>query len=122
MKGIRLPSMDCGEMMDILHYLFEEDLHVSTTEEVQSISKTRKLIYEDLYGREYKYAVTVDAPSSRQSSNDTYPSDGYEEMSDLVPFDPEQPIKYTHKKYVPATDFNENSVQPFGLVLDAPLS
>lgn len=131
MSGIRLLEMESSEMLDVLHYLFEEDLHVSSAEEVQSISKTRTVIYKSLYNKDYKYAVSVSNggesggayASGEYFDEDVFPEDSpLGEESELTPFDPDiEPMK-SHKKYVPPTDFNPESSRPFGTTLDTPLN
>lgn len=112
--------MDAPEMLDILHYLFEEDFLSTHPEMVEAKSDIRALIYETLYEKEYKYKV--------KKSDNTYNASGqalsdglygdYEKEEDLKPFDP---LAGPTKPYTPPTDFDENSSLPFGGLLDGPL-
>jgi hypothetical protein len=130
MSGVQLASLDADDMVDVLHYMFEEDMHVATVEEVQSISKAREIIYRDLYDRDYKYSITVNSSSSSNNSNgymtasgeDYYPEDGLQGEDPIVPFDPDKPPGSVTKGYTPATEVREDWNQPFGLKVDAPLN
>jgi hypothetical protein len=122
MSGLVLEEMEASHMLDVIHFLFEDDLSVSTAEQVESKSQTRGIIYDELYGTGYKYRLD----SGRKSGGSrTYLADGSELprdgfYGDLAPFDPEPGIG-TSKPYVPPTDFDVDSPLPFGSVLDAPV-
>lgn len=124
MSGLVLEEMEASSMLDVLHYLFEEDLHVSTAEEVEAKSETRRIIYDDLYGTGYKYRLDSKGRSRsaggtmRLADGTTLPEDGF--YGDLEPFDPGADIR-TRKPYVPPTSFDADSPLPFGTALDAPL-
>jgi len=118
-------------MLDVLHYMFEEDMHVRSAEEVTSISKSREIIYKDLYGKDYKYSVTVTNNSTVRSRNsgeyltasgeDLYPDDGFFENDDQDEY--ESYIENNKvKDYFPPTEFNEDKLNPFGSVIDPPLN
>lgn len=115
--------MDSIEMVDVLHYLFEDDLDSSTAEQAEAKSSARTVVYESLYGVAYKYKMKGSKSSS--SGYSTYadgssiPSDGFYGGTDVDAFDPAVP-KVT-KPFVPATEFNPDSPLPFGKDLDAPL-
>jgi hypothetical protein len=121
--------MESDDMLDVLHYMFEEDMHVSTLEEVQSISKAREIIYKDLYNREYKYSITVDssAPSDNfdgmmsASGGEFYPEEDAQGNTSIIPFDPNKPVGSVTKKFIPATNVREDLSQPFGVDVDEPL-
>jgi hypothetical protein len=131
MSGVKLTSLESDDMLDVLHYMFEEDMHVATIEEVQSISRAREIIYRDLYNKEYKYSVTVEGSSSQsQGSNgmmtasgeEFYPEDGLQGEDPIVPFDPNSPSKKVTKGYIPPSEPREDWVKPFGINVDAPLN
>ena len=110
--------MRANDMLDVLHYFFEDDLSAASAEQSEARSKTREAIYRDLYLTEYKYAVKS---TSGNASGDYLPKDFDEPLDsnekEIVPFDP---LKAPTKPFVPATQFNPNAVKPFGNVLDAP--
>ena len=105
--------MDSVSMMDVLHYFFEEDTsRVSTAEQSDAIADMRKNLYR-MYGTTYKYA-----PAKKSSSSSTtYGGDSFDDF-DVAPFDP---ANQETKPFIPATDFNPDSANPFGKVLDAPI-
>lgn len=116
MNGIVLEELDTPELVDILHYMFEEDLMASTKEESDVKDEVRKTIYRDLYNTEYLFGI------SERSSKRTYTASGEfleDSYDDIVPFDPT--VKQERKGYIAPTNFDENSSKPFGDILDGPL-
>jgi hypothetical protein len=109
-SGLKLAEMDSSDMVDVLHYYFEDDLSVVSQEEVAAKSESRSVIYRTLYGTTYKYRVDTGVKSTTASGSHSY--------DDLVPFDPSNSVT---KPYVPPTDFDADMSKPFGTVLDAPL-
>lgn len=109
MSGLKLAEMDAADMVDVLHYYFEDDLNIVSQEQVAAKSESRSVIYRTLYGTTYKYKVETGVTSSASGSSS---------YDDLVPFDPSNSVT---KPYVPPTDFNPDMEKPFGIVLDAPL-
>ena len=94
-------------MLDVLHYLFEDDLSVYSAEQFESKNKIRKSVYPILLGKPYKFSTTD------QSSNQ-YDLDDYSA--------PEQKISREVKPYMPPTNFNPDAPNPFGSALrEAPL-
>ena len=121
MNGVNLEELEVSDMLDVIHYMFEEDMRIPSAEVAEAISKSRSILYRELYGREYEYAVGtnkmfagegIDAPLEHSSYND----------DDISPFDPTWGTRATAAKpFIPATDFNPDAVNPFGTTLDAPL-
>ncbi len=99
MHGINLPEMDLSDMLDVIHYFYEEDLNFSSHEQLQMTEKRRVHIYREMYQTEYKYQVSGSSDS-------------------VTPFDP---AAGEAKPYIPPTDFDPDSYSPFGSVLDAPI-
>lgn len=126
MSGLRLTEMDAEDMLDVLHFFFESETAFVSPEQASEMTRIRKRLYEGLYERKYKYgqAVTDTEFKSKvqgqasDGSFDEYPYDD-EDVSDLQPFDPARP-PMTHKPFVPATDFNPESDDPFDGLLDGP--
>lgn len=85
-------------MLDVIHYLFEEDARFTNAEEAEALSAMRTQIYANMYGQTYKYAVSSKS-STRTSANGS---------NDLKP-------------YIPPTDVDLDSPMPFGSDLDSPL-
>jgi hypothetical protein len=103
MSGLHLASMEASDLLDVLHYLFEEDLRVSSGEEAKAVEESRKLIYGNLYNRPYKYART-------QSNSTSTGGDSFDDFAPITPYTPSKP-----KPYIPPTDFDPNSGIP-GLI------
>ena len=108
--------MPARDMLDVIHYFFEDDLNYSTAEQAEARDKTRDSIYAELYNSTYKY--------SRQTSSGAYvPLSENEDDADALeekmpePFNPAQ----KPKAYVAPTKLDENAVKPFGTLLDAPM-
>lgn len=112
-SGLKLSEMEAAEMTDVLHYLMEEDMRYTSAEEAEAVSAYRTQIYL-LYNKTYKYGVS----SKNQQNGRTYiPKNA---GSDIGFDDPVFNTGET-KPYIPPTDFNPDSVLPFGSDLDAPL-
>lgn len=91
-----------SDMLDIVHFFFEEDSRYQSQEEVESVSAVRSQIYETLYGVPYRYKAKS---SGKTKSNTT---------SDFPDVDEVKP-------YIPPTEFDPESSNPFGSSLEAPL-
>jgi len=122
MNGIRLGEMESSDMLDVIHYLFEEDMAAASGEQAEARSNVRTILYKSFYEREYQYKLDSSSKSKGSYGSSSTYADGspIEPMEDLVPFDPLEQAKPT-KPYVPPTEFNPDSVMPFGTTLDAPL-
>ena len=99
-------------MLDVLHYLFEEDLSVSTNEELDAKNKIRKTIYTQIYNKNYSFGNT---------NSDSFNSYDY----GLDDIDAPVNIPATRnqtKPYFPPTNFDPDAANPFGAALrEAPL-
>jgi hypothetical protein len=112
--GIVLEELESSDMIDVLHFMFEEDALGPSGEYLEARSSLRTSIYSNLYKEEYNYKV-----GSKGSGNFS-PGDYNSSMAngeDLVPFDP---MNAATKPYVPTTDFDPNSSLPFGGLIEAP--
>lgn len=103
-----------SDMLDVIHYIFEEDATFTSREHLESRELFRKKMYPEMYNRPYKYFRATSTPSSGISGADFNEN----EFEDLSPVDP---LKPPTKGYVPPTDFDPERPNPFGGVLDAPL-
>lgn len=104
-------------MLDVIHYIFEEDSVYISKEHLETREVFRKRMFQEMYGRPYNYfrgSSSSDGSSYLNDSEQTSQND----FDDMSPVDP---LKPPTKGYVPPTDFNPNSPKPFGSVLDAPL-
>lgn len=109
-------------MLDVIHFLFEDDMAAASGEQAEARSQVRTILYREFYEKEYKYKGDSSSKSGHRSSGPTY-ADGspIDTFDDLEPFDPLEQSKPT-KPFIPATNFDPDSVLPFGKDLDAPLS
>jgi hypothetical protein len=118
MHGVDLLSMEATDMIDVIHYLFEQDTIFVSEEQMRSHSGVRVAIYETLYGVPYKYKV----PDKKTGNQRAYVAEDMETLSteesrDIKPFNPkEQPTK----PFTPATTFDPEAANPFG-GLDSPM-
>jgi hypothetical protein len=103
MSNVDLLSLDASDMLDVIHYIFEEDVMVSSEDEEQFKSATREALYDVFYGKPYKYK------SRKSSANTVFGADG-EIYEDLKPFDP--------------TNNSQGNQNPtsFGVGIDEPLN
>jgi hypothetical protein len=117
MSGVRLLEMTASDMLDVIHFLLEEDLTSAANQE-QSDAKdqVRQQIYSSMYKTEYAY-------SAKKQTDFSALDDPLGEDDDMpVPVDPfERSGSTKPKPYTPATNFDPDAINPFGSVLDAPL-
>lgn len=109
-------------MLDVVHYFFEDDLLSESAEYSEAKSKMRSRLYQDMYETTYKYPVGDSGKSynySTASGDSDLPSEGFAEEG-LDPFDPDRPDKGPTKPFVPATEFDPDTPNPFGQLLDPP--
>ena len=105
-----------SDMLDVLHYYFEEDaLWSSTAEHAEAKDAVRSQVYAELYNKTYNYGGTK---TKQFDIDEIGPPLGDDEIP--VPVDPFARSNSV-KPYTPATNFDPDSHRPFGQVLDAPL-
>lgn len=105
--------MEASEMLDVIHYFFEEDVSMKAQEELNSRNNLRSSLYDELYSGMYGKSV----PSTQ--SNDLSNLDDEEDFEMDAPVEPFNPRK--PKSYVPPTPMSDNAAKPFGDILDAPI-
>lgn len=111
-------ELDAESFLDVIHYLFETDItNISTNEQLQVQTSTRKALYRDMYNVEYRYG-NQGSSASRKYANAANDIENINDDSDIVPLDP---LKKKTAAFIPATVVDENSAKPFGNVLDGPL-
>ena len=104
--------MEASEMVDVLHYYFEEDYIVaSTVEQARNVTQFRKRLYNTLYGRDYTYGYSENSNNASSFLED----DDYDN-SDIAPFD----VSSVTKPYIPPTE-PMGGTSPFGALLDGPV-
>jgi hypothetical protein len=100
-------------MLDVLHYLFEEDLlSIPDSDHAKYREGVRQNIYKNMYDKDYKFGII-----KRQTTSDgeSYPDDdifianGGAASGEVKP-------------YIPPTNFNPDAANPFqGALREAPL-
>jgi hypothetical protein len=99
------------DLLDALHYMFEEDLTPSSAEQQEAKEKLRAQLYGQIYERgEYAWVANrsgSDVPSSADGG------------PDFTPVDPDRELET--KPYIPPTEFDPAASKPFGDLLDEPL-
>lgn len=128
MSGVDLLEMEASQMMDVLHFQFEEYFTFYGEEHLGSANGIRNSIWTNLYGTKFKYEIKASKrPSSNASASytDSYGSYSDDDLSGLGSVDPFSPRDRSEngeeiKPYIPPTDFNPDATNPFP-GLDGPL-
>jgi hypothetical protein len=123
-NGLNLKEMKASDMIDVLHYFFEDDMNYASAEQADAKDRSREIIYRDFYDHSYAYSNTQERANANYAASgqnftkdfDVSSLDGDEKIE---AFDP---MKKPPKPFVPATKLNAASPRPFGSVLDEPLS
>lgn len=84
-------------MLDVLHYFFEEDSNFISQEHAIITERRRVRLYKAMYESNYAYAVI-------EKDGESVSEDGTEV-----------------KPFIAPTEFDPESFNPFGDVLDAPI-
>lgn len=113
-NGLRLGEMDVSDMLDVIHYFYDESMNYSTLEQGKWADSRRERIFEDLYGVEYRYKSFADEKENKNEFG------SYDEEEEIVTFNPS--VKSETKSYIPPTQINADSSDPFGGILDAPIA
>ena len=111
-------------MLDVLHFFFEDDLFYSSVEQADGRDRSREAIYRDFYNSSYPYSTNARSNSAGGGVSRNF--DSFEFMSEeeeekLVPFDPLQKQKAV-KPFINPTQVNAAAAQPFGDMLDGPIT
>lgn len=121
MSGLDLQEMEASRMLDVLHFLFEEDFISVSEESARSRSAVREVIYRDMYDHEYAFPLKTNGASVGAgggiSDAETYDDLDAELSEDINPFSPRKPET---KPFIPVSTFDPSAVKPFD-GLDAPL-
>lgn len=113
-NGIRLGEMELSDMLDVVHYFYEDDLNYASVEAAQMAEARRISVFKEMYGVDYAYA-SKESRNKAAGSSANFDFD----LDDPVPFDPANaPVK----SFIPATEMDDNSFNPFGDILDAPIN
>jgi hypothetical protein len=95
--------MELSDMLDVLHFIFEEDSRFVSAEEAESVTALRSSLYRNFYGTSYAYG------SPKKNVNVTANNDGFFSDPSVT------------KPYIPPTEFDPDSFNPYQSLLDAPI-
>lgn len=100
-------------MLDVMHYLFETDTNFVSSEHMQSKTHSRETIFKHIYDKKLKYTYGGDAKEfSDGEFQDKYLNDDFVNSA----------VSREVKPYMPPTNFNPESPNPFqGTLREAPL-
>lgn len=118
-NGLRLATMEASDMLDVIHYFFEEDYRYSTYEESAFKDQFRTNIYKELYQAEYRYSSSEIKENYKDFDAQALDKP-IEPVEVIEPFNPRARAKEV-KPYVEPTDLSVDSDKPFGSILDQPL-
>lgn len=104
----RLERMAANDMLDVLHYYFEQD-NVDEKEVAEAKAEMRTQLYGMLYERSYTWGKSTSG-SSHEFGTQEIGSDPMGAAPEL-----------THKPYVPPTAVDPTAQRPYGTLLDPPL-
>jgi hypothetical protein len=90
--------MEASSMLDVLHYFFEEDNNFVSQEHAVITERRRVRLYQHMYGKDYPYVI-MESDKSNLTEDDQLA-----------------------KPYLEPTEFDPDSFNPFGNLLDAPMS
>jgi hypothetical protein len=115
--------MDASDMIDVLHFFFEEETAFISAEQAGELTRIRGRLYETLYETKYRYGRASSETKLKNRIHESTRNGNFAEdddFSDLTPFDPARP-PMEHKPFVPATEVGPDENDPFNGLLDAPL-
>ncbi len=116
-SGIQLAELEASDMLDVIHYFFEEDIRNLAKEQIDHNNSVRDSVYENLYDGKYKRVFT------RTSGTKSYDFDEELSAEEIVqPIKPFNPRAEKTKNYIPPTPVLSNPEKPFGTVLEEPLN
>jgi hypothetical protein len=121
-NGLRLADMEVSEMLDVIHYFFEEDYRYTSTDQADFKDNFRDVIYKNLYNVEYTYKTKNSQDQDAQYKDfDEQPQDS-ENSVEEEPLEPFSPRKKQIKNFIEPSLPTEHSTRPFGLILDEPIA
>jgi hypothetical protein len=111
LNGLDLKELEVSDMLDVVHYLFEEDAVISSEAEFETKNNARDIIYETVYERKFAYS------SKKKKDFDEYSSEPFDKDGNYVP----STTNYV-KPYIPPTNFDPDASNPYsGVLRETPL-
>jgi hypothetical protein len=88
--------MEVSDMLDVVHYFLDDDMRYSSIEELKIHDNFRKSVSKNFYDTPYRYGLPDDSESYQNSSG--------------------------VKSYIPPTEMDPDAADPFGSLLDPPIT
>jgi hypothetical protein len=113
--------MDVSDMLDVIHYFFEDDYRYSTNEESIYKDEFRKSFYSQMYSYKYKYSSEDSQGRDSYRDFDVEAPESLTEVEEVIePFSPRE--RKASKAFIEATPMVGDEIKPFGSILDGPIS
>lgn len=94
-------------MLDVMHYLLDEDLSYHSSEQAEFKSSVREKIYDSFYDRKYQFGMRKPVQTFADGDYDSI--DGGAVNNEIKP-------------YIPPTNFDPDAPNPFqGVLREGPL-
>lgn len=106
-------------MLDVLHYLMEEEMIRQHYKETDIPGAVRDYLYQELYGVKYPYYTPVGGRRYSTAGDDLEALE--DPLDGVAPFNPKDGKAEPVKAYVPPTAIDPTAQKPFGELLDSPL-
>lgn len=119
MSGLDLTEMEASDMLDVLHYLMEEEMIRQHVDQVDIPGAVRDYLYWELYGVRYPYYTPVGGRRYASASGELDELD--DPLDGVAPFDPKAESAKPVKAYTPPTAVDPDALNPFGSALESPL-
>ena len=119
MSGLDLREMEASEMLDVLHYLMEEEMIRQHVNQVDIPGAVRDYLYWELYGVRYPYYTPKGGRRYATASDELDELD--DPLDGVAPFDPKVESAKPVKAYTPPTAVDPDALNPFGPALERPL-
>lgn len=129
MSGVKLMELEASDMLDVLHFLFEEDFTAVSEDHARSRSAIRDQLYTEMYGVPYTFKMKppTNARNGQASNAFQYPpDDDFSSLDGVQPVNPRdknsfEPPAKTKTKFVDAESMPVVIETSF-TGLDAPLN
>lgn len=119
MSGLDLQEMEASSMLDVLHYLMEEEMIRQHHNGADVPGAVRDYIYWELYGIKYPYYTPAGGRRYAASGDDIEALE--DPLDGIAPFNPKDGGAAPVKAYTPPTAMDPVAQKPFGELLDSPL-
>lgn len=119
MSGLDLREMEASSMLDVLHYLMEEEMIRQHHNGVDIPGAVRDYLYWELYGVRYPYYTPTGGRRYSSAGDDIEALE--DPLDGVAPFNPRDGRAEPVKAYAPPTPVDPTARKPFGELLDSPL-